>query len=388
MDEVKEDKSIRTIPFSGKKKDYMIWRARFLSFAQIKGCKQVLLGITTVPSASKTLLKGTDDTEILARNANAVAYSMLNMAVSDFVSFGAVYNAQTKELPDGDANKALTNLDKIFKSKSSAKKHELEQKFNECKLVREEKNPDEFFAELDKIRLQLQIDYNINEYDDEKLKAHILYNVKPKIYDTVLHVIKRDIDMGITITLENLKEDLRRVYAQRYAEERESRGHGESVLYANANFNKGRNFKFKKTFKGDCRICGKKGHKAADCWEQEKNKDKRPTNYKPKGELAYYAADQNQKKHCTYCGKDNHTIEQCFKKQREDKKSNGQKAELVIMAADNMKIDVSKHMFIADSGATSHMRNSLLGMYDLKDSDIEVKVGNSAIMKSHKIGKF
>jgi hypothetical protein len=37
---------------------------------------------------------------------------------------------------------------------------------------------------------------------------------------------------------------------------------------------------FKKFFKGDCRICGKNGHKAADCWESDKNKDKRPYNYK------------------------------------------------------------------------------------------------------------
>ena len=67
---------------------------------------------------------------------------------------------------------------------------------------------------MDKIRLQLQIDYNLNTYDDEKVKSHILYNIKPRMYETVLHVIKRDIDMGTSITLENLKEDLRRVYAQ------------------------------------------------------------------------------------------------------------------------------------------------------------------------------
>ena len=136
MDDVKEDKSIRTIPFSGKKNDYIIWRARFLSFAQIRGCKHVLMGTVTVPDANQTLTKGSDDVEIQARNANAIAYSMLNMAVSDSVSFGAVYNAQTKSLPDGDAAKALANLDKIFKSKISAKKHELEQKFNETKLIK------------------------------------------------------------------------------------------------------------------------------------------------------------------------------------------------------------------------------------------------------------
>jgi hypothetical protein len=32
---------------------------------------------------------------------------------------------------------------------------------------------------------------------------------------------------------------------------------------------------FPKKFKGDCRICGKKGHKSSDCWENQ-NKGKKP----------------------------------------------------------------------------------------------------------------
>ena len=55
---------------------------------------------------------------------------------------------------------------------------------------------------------------------------------------------------------------------------------------------------------------------------------------------------------------------------------------------EDIDVDMSEHIFIADSGATSHMRNSLHGMYDLKDLEIEVKVGNKATMKSQKIGKF
>jgi hypothetical protein len=34
--------------------------------------------------------------------------------------------------------------------------------------------------------------------------------------------------------------------------------------------------KFKKQFKGECRLCGAKGHRAADCWDNEKNKAKFP----------------------------------------------------------------------------------------------------------------
>ena len=78
----------------------------------------------------------------------------------------------------------------------------------------------------------------------------------------------------------------------------------------------------------------------------------------------------DQKKHCNYCGKDNHNIEQCFKKQRDDRKSGTQHKEvtkMVTMAVEDINADMSEHIFIADSVATSHMRNSLHGMYDLKD---------------------
>ena len=36
---------------------------------------------------------------------------------------------------------------------------------------------------------------------------------------------------------------------------------------------------FKKQCKGKCRVCGKIGHKGADCWTLEVNKGKRPANH-------------------------------------------------------------------------------------------------------------
>lgn len=36
---------------------------------------------------------------------------------------------------------------------------------------------------------------------------------------------------------------------------------------------------YKKQFKGKCRVCGKIGHKGADCWTFKANKEKLPTNY-------------------------------------------------------------------------------------------------------------
>jgi hypothetical protein len=42
MDEDKE-RTIKVISFSGKKEDYMIWRAKFLSYALIKGVKDAMV---------------------------------------------------------------------------------------------------------------------------------------------------------------------------------------------------------------------------------------------------------------------------------------------------------------------------------------------------------
>ena len=48
-----------------------------------------------------------------------------------------------------------------------------------------------------------------------------------------------------------------------------------SQVYKNKDMNKNKNtFKKKQGFKGNCRNCGKYGHKANDCWEIENDKKK------------------------------------------------------------------------------------------------------------------
>ena len=75
--------------------------------------------------------------------------------------------------------------------------------------------------------------------------------------------------------LEELKKVIRKVYSQYIANAPKQR---ELALTAQ---NRGTPKKgFKKKFKGTCQLCGKRGHKSADCWENEKNKDKRPPNFK------------------------------------------------------------------------------------------------------------
>ncbi len=147
----------------------------------------------------------------------------------------------------------------------------------------------------------------------------------------------------------------------------------------------------RKQFKGLCNNCGKIGSKAIDCWDLDKNKSKCPSNYKAK-ESAQFLSNlsnnnsgnnnsTNLKVICGWCGKENHTEDKCYRK----KNSKPRKKEQAISATNTGKtpllICVSKsdvesmlksndgdisftpNIFIADSGATSHMQYSKKG-YD------------------------
>jgi hypothetical protein len=112
--------------------------------------------------------------------------------------------------------------------------------------------------------------------------------------------------------------------------------HGESALAAKS----GKHFK---KFKGDCRICGKKGHKAGDYWDDERNKDKRPPHFKKPSERATPA-------NCSYCNKDGHTEDCCFKKQRDEKDkkydhNNTEVAEVVLMAVPNSDAHITANIY-------------------------------------------
>jgi Zinc knuckle len=217
------------------------------------------------------------------------------MAIQDFVSYNAVYSAITPDLPDGDARKAWLNLEKIFKPVSNASKHEKEQKFNQCALTKEDKNTDEFFSDLEKIRLQLKLDHS-EEYSDNKVISQIVYNTHPGIYRTITTMLKRDFNRGLELNLSEAQNDLRQIYAQQKSSSTSSGRSSkvnDSILAA-----KGR--------KITCNNCGKMGHKSDDCWTLEKNKSKRPSHFKKNESInttTQNNGDNEEKSFCNWCQK-------------------------------------------------------------------------------------
>jgi hypothetical protein len=124
--------------------------------------------------------------------------------------YGGPYNTKR---PNGCARTAWKNLVQLHKTKDDSTKYELAQKFNRLELRQENKNPDEWFAELESIRAQLRMDYSY-DIPDKEFISHIIYNAQPRIYQTLFTLVHRDLNQKVKITLEDLKQDIRQIYVQ------------------------------------------------------------------------------------------------------------------------------------------------------------------------------
>ena len=116
------EKPYHILPFSGKHNDWRMWLIKFLARAKMKKYKDVLTGFEEVPMFDEEIGSAAKVGKMksLAKSANDTAYNDLLLLCSDEVSFGAVDEALTSKLPDGDAAKAWNNLVAKFEPKTSA----------------------------------------------------------------------------------------------------------------------------------------------------------------------------------------------------------------------------------------------------------------------------
>jgi hypothetical protein len=121
--------------------------------------------------------------------ANRLVYSMIMLCQNDHVSLRALTSAVTAKRPNGCARTAWKKLEHLHKPKDDSTKYELVQKFNRLELSQENKNPYEWLAEPQSIRVQLMIDHSYDIPDSEFI-SHIIYNVQPRIYQTLSTLVK------------------------------------------------------------------------------------------------------------------------------------------------------------------------------------------------------
>ena len=297
------EKSIRVIQFSGKKKDWRMWQKQFLAISSKREYKDILTGKTPVPPHNESIdiSTGEGKTKMKARKANDHAYHDLILANEQPVPFNIVDKAVTADLPDGDAAKAWKDLSKKYDSKTGMTVVSLSEQYNKSKLKNTKMDPDEWIVYLEILQSRLEgMNYIISE---KQLIIHILHNV-PDDYDNIVEDLEKTVnDATNPLDIETVKERLHSKWER--INRRKDTDDDEDETGAEALFTQ-------KQFKGRCRICGKYGHKGADCFQ---NPNRKKT-FKPYGQY-----DSGFKGKCNYCGDYGHIERYCKKKQSSNDKA-------------------------------------------------------------------
>jgi hypothetical protein len=345
-------KTIRIIPFSGKEEDWNRWSKTFMATATVKGYKDVLNPID--PDEEATL------------EDNVLAYNDLILSCQEDISFGIIDESVSETFPDGDARLAWRNLRARFEPNTGAAKVQLKQEFHQLKLSNAEEDPDPWITSLELKRRRLRT--LGATMDDDDMILHIL-NSLPKEYETVVELCEEDLTRG-NINLVTVKERIRARYKR--------------LLKTNSDEQEAIALMAKAQFKKACTVCGKIGHKGADCFTLEKNKDKKEA----------YMKKLNERRN----NKGNNRHNNKGKGNGPNNRQNNQRSDeaMAMTTIDNEMVlmtDSNHNTFhnftwIADSGATTHMTNSLEGMYDLADAKVSVSVGDGRKMRTVKTGKW
>ena len=218
-----------------------MWKAQFKAYAHHKRFLAVLLGTEEAKPENKEL---TDKEEIRVRKANDAAYASLIMACKSG-AFGHVNSARNEDFPNGSARLAWEKLVKVYESNTMSDMVDLMDKWSKC-VLEGDSNPDVWFNELAQIRERLK--KSKAPISDETMVAHVITKL-PEAYRPLVVGLKLS---STSYEVEQIEKEIRDFW-NRYVKSEAPSGKGGVALYGEAKF------------KGNCRKCGKYGHKAADC---------------------------------------------------------------------------------------------------------------------------
>jgi hypothetical protein len=398
------ESSIKVIIFSGKKRDWTSWEEKFLSRALQKGYKRMLLGKEKVP---KDFYNNDDekaddgfggvseeDLEKL-RRLNEKAYSDLVLSITTDnadgrVAFNLVRGTKSSEFENGNCYLAFKRLRDKYQPKSAPSLTKVTSNFYKSSL-RKGQDPSVFITFLEDLRLSME--EMGNKITDKQFIIQVLNNLTEEYeYDvSYLERLKDD-----ELTIEKVREELSLRYERLHNKRSDNndKEKEETALYAGSKF------------KGKCIKCGKYGHKAVNCHGSNKPSD---------GSNAEADKKKNIIK-CFYCDKPGHKISQCYKKKKDEsekangsKEQNGEKAEVCLMTFENVlsqskfqpklikeyslplregrSEEMKRNIWIADTGASTHMGNSDAGMTDVTMINAPITIGDGKVLYAEKIGR-
>jgi len=172
------ERSMKYIPWKGKKEEWYTWHKTFLVCAMMRGYHGILVGLELVPSdaaakplAGLTEMMSTQKKQSNNYELNIRAYAdLLQCCTQDIVSFGIVDTAKDKELSNGNAALAWKRQSEKFAGCNNAEKMKLIKQLNESCMGKTE-DPDEWITNLECLRQCITVCGKTIE--DNELVMHI-----------------------------------------------------------------------------------------------------------------------------------------------------------------------------------------------------------------------
>ena len=233
----------------------------------MKKYKKILIGTVKAPKASEDEDK-LSESDVEAREQNELAYTELLLSCKEVVCFGLIDESKTEDLPDGDARLAWSKLMDKFEPKTNSSRANLKTSFQNCKMESGQ-DPDVWIRKLEVLRQKYNFSLPKEEASrkipDKDVIEHVLEHVTED-YAVQKEVLQELYDNG-KLTLKKARDKLNTRYKQLAKSEDQ-----DSMLMF-------------KQFKGNCRNCGKQGHKAENCWDKAENASKRPDWWKNRSGL-------------------------------------------------------------------------------------------------------
>ena len=360
MADEKSGEAIRLFKFDGDEANWLEWSTKTLSLAKTKGFRLAYAN-DTKPSSDTVYETTATEKERKIYETNDRAYQLLIISCTG-IAFGLVNQAKTKDLIDGNAFMAWKNLCDRYAPHGVSDLIQLSADFSNCGL--ESNDPDEWFIKLDLIRDRMtQINIKF-EKEDEEVIAHILNKLPPEYSEVVTNV-----EGMSSMTLRDVKAKIRAFYKRKLKDKQTTQEH---AMYANGKF------------KGDCRNCGKQGHKASECHSKSNVAGDKGQKEKKSGIKCF-----NCNKYAGHYAKD--CPESKKKKATDEKKETGMFVgmcvqDTTLLTNDTATTDMSQvtlctisvgdEKWLADTGASSHITMSDRGMTNTENVNIRVIVGD------------
>ena len=278
--------------FDGKKEKFQRFMLKFRAYASEKNFKYALKESEYMPEDPEAEELTEDQKKWVKANEKAV--SAYTMALIGEEVFEVICNSITEAYPDGLAYMITEELTNEYQPSDGTTSLEYLNSLNKVKLGKNE-NPANVFNKVAAIKMAYS---TTKDRVQERDLVMTIIRVAPDQYSEAIENLMQQ--KGDELTVKDLKEAMNRKFrfmvARGKVTEEDKDGH-ETVLSVTEKFN-GNCYKCGKTghkandpvcplyhngaFKGRCNKCGMRGHKEKDCWENESNKDKRPTGWKSK----------------------------------------------------------------------------------------------------------